>query len=108
MTTLEAQIQWGSAFPSNQLGVESAATLWTLYITTMVTALLLGTESSQGLKGWEGPWAHKKQSGGRSRRGKKQIRTTFQSPISKGKYVSHHVNERKGKTFKIAQEPVKE
>ena len=99
----------GLSFPQqSELGVESAATLWTLYITTMVTALLLGTESSQGLKGWEGPWAHKKQSGGRSRRGKKQIRTTFQSPISKGKYVSHHVNERKGKTFKIAQEPVKE
>ena len=39
---------------------------------------------------------------------KMKIRTTFQRPISTGKYVSHHVNERKGKTFKIAQEPVKE
>ena len=77
MTTLEAQIQWGSAFPSNQLGVESAAALWTLCVTTMVTALLLGTESSQGLKGWEGPWAHKKQLGGRSRRGKKANQDDF-------------------------------
>ena len=32
-----------------------------------------------------------------------KIRTTFQRPISAGKYVSHRVNERKGKTFKIAR-----
>ena len=32
-----------------------------------------------------------------------KIRTTFQRPISAGKYDSHRVNERKGKTFKIAR-----
>ena len=32
-----------------------------------------------------------------------KTRTTFQKPISVGKYVSHCVNERKGKTFKIAR-----
>ena len=68
----------GLSFPQqSELGVESAAALWTLCVTTMVTSLLLGTESSQGLKGWEGPWAHKKQLGGRSRRGKKANQDDF-------------------------------
>ena len=72
MTTLEAQIQWGSAFPSNQLGVGKCCRLVDICVTTVVTPLLLGTDSSQGWKGWEGPWAHKKQSGGRSKREEKK------------------------------------
>ena len=53
-----------------------------------------------------GPTRDNQEEGARGE--KMKIRTTFQRPISTGKYVSHHVNERKGKTFKIAQEPVKE
>ena len=46
MTTLEAQIQWGSAFPSNQLGVGKCCRLVDICVTTVVTPLLLGTDSS--------------------------------------------------------------
>ena len=88
----------GLSFPQQgELDVGSAAALRTLCVTTTVTPLLQGTASSQGLKGWEGPWAHKKQSGGRAGGEKMKIRTTFQRPISAGKYDSHQVNEKKKK-----------